>query len=138
VRASLLVFILAIPACGSTSSASDVVETRTTTGETRYIQGSEDLVEILEVMRDSILIRRNPETNFLETQVSLFNKTEDTVRFEYRWDWYDERGFQLKVASAHWTPDQIYGRQELFLQGTAPDPLASTFRISVRRPQELK
>ena len=90
------------------------------------------------VLTDSVLIRRNPETGFLEAQVTLVNKTFETVRFERTWEWFDERGFKIKAAAAHWEPDRIYGRQELFLQGVCPNPLAVTFRISVRRPQELK
>lgn len=133
-----ILLALAASGCASASTAANVTEVRTETGETSVLVGDPELQEVFRVLEGSVLTRRPADTGILEAQVTLVSLIGETIRFEYRWEWYDADGFEISKAAQHWASDQIYGRAELPLKAASPSPTATTFRIHVRRPVEMK
>ncbi len=123
-------------AAGCSTSAANVANVDTESGQSDVLIGDEDLYDDLKIQD---IKTRNAETSgFLEVQATLVNLDDDTIRFEYEFEWFDESGFELQSHTEHWNPKIIYGHQRLPIKGTAPDGRAKSFKLAVRRPQEVK
>ena len=125
-------------ATGCSTTGANVTEVQTEPWETRVLVGDKDLYDQMNIDVAEIIARRNNDTGFLEAQATIYNLTRGTIRFEYTWEWYDQDRFKILDVKEHWTPAQIYGNQKLPIHATSPDPLAKSFKIAVRRPQEIK
>ena len=121
----------------STSTAANVVEVQRDPDETRLIVGDPDFHDVIQIELTEVRMRFT-DLGFLEAQATLVNLSSGTVRFEYMYKWFDKDGFEIEASAKHWTPDQIYGRDRLPIQGVAPDTRAQDFKVSVRRPIEQK
>lgn len=124
-------------AVGCSTTAANVTEVQTEPFGTQVLVGDPDLYEQMHVVIEDVLTKRNAD-GFLEAQVTIFNQSSGTIRFEYAFQWFDKDGFKVKDAIDHWTPEQIYGRQKLPIQAVSPNPEATSFKVAVRRPQEQK
>ena len=139
-RANLAVCLLAtagavaVSGCRSPSAA-NVVEVDTRTKESDLLVGNPKLLEKIGI-RD-VRTRVNRETGFLEVQANLVNRTNDTLRIEYSFEWYRDGGLRIFGATEHWWPKQIYGQQQLAVKAVSPLSEVETFRVTVRWPQEV-
>jgi len=71
--------------------------------------------------------------DILSARVSLVNKSNKTLHFQYKFSWLDENGIEIDPDSEAWTPSIIYGGETKTLQGVAPNPRAREFKIQIRK-----
>jgi uncharacterized protein YcfL len=64
--------------------------------------------------------------------VTLQSRTSDTEALQYRWVWFDSRGFEVNSSSQAWQPLLVYGKQTASVQGLAPNPSAKSFKLHLR------
>lgn len=70
--------------------------------------------------------------NLLRAQVSLVNKDNDTINFQFKFSWFEESGREIDPDTDAWTPVILYGKESKSLQGVAPNPNAKEFKIKIR------
>lgn len=71
--------------------------------------------------------------NLLRAHVSLLNKDNDTLHFQYRFSWFDESGHEIDSDTDAWSPLILYGNESRSLQAIAPAPGAKEFKIKIRK-----
>jgi uncharacterized protein YcfL len=64
--------------------------------------------------------------------VTLQSRTSDTEALQYRWVWFDSRGFEVNSSAQAWQPLLVYGKQTASVQGLAPNPAAKSFKLHLR------
>jgi uncharacterized protein YcfL len=64
--------------------------------------------------------------------VTLQSMTHDTEALQYRWVWFDARGFEVNSSSQAWQPLLVYGNQTTSVQGVGPNPSAKSFKLHLR------
>lgn len=72
----------------------------------------------------------------IEAQVFVRNEGVRDMAFEYRFLWYDTRGFELSSATS-WLPATLAAKEARGYKSTAPGPDAAGFRFMVRKPRPL-
>jgi uncharacterized protein YcfL len=78
------------------------------------------------------------DRGILKVQARVKNKKKSTVAFEYQLKWFDTNGFEIDYPTQMWSPTQVGGLDEVYIQGIAPDEKAKRFQIHVRRPNPIK
>jgi len=73
------------------------------------------------------------EGEFLEVQVTGFNRASVYKKLEYRIEWLDRSGFKIKTILSGWTHIPAYKNSEFRFKAVAPKPSASDFRILIRK-----
>jgi uncharacterized protein YcfL len=74
--------------------------------------------------------------NSIEAQVLVTNESSSDVSFEYRFMWYDTKGFELS-SSTSWIPAMLTGKEARGFKSVAPGPNAAGFKFMVRRPHPV-
>ncbi|PVZ71734.1 YcfL family protein [Pelagibaculum spongiae] len=67
-----------------------------------------------------------------KAQVELRNRWVFELDFEYKFQWFDQDGFELATEQRPWTRVIFSGSESKFVQATAPMPQAVSFKILVR------
>jgi uncharacterized protein YcfL len=70
--------------------------------------------------------------DMLLAQVTMRSKAGDTINLQYKFEWFDQSGLALNVASASWKPLIIYGKESKTIQGLAPDPRGRDYKLLLR------
>jgi uncharacterized protein YcfL len=70
--------------------------------------------------------------DFLEGLAIVKNRRKYTVDFEYKFEWYDEKGFPVESSVVHWTPDLLYGLESKWIQALCPRAGATKERRAFR------
>lgn len=78
-------------------------------------------------------IRVARENGFLTVKAQLSNTSSRNRTLYYRFAWLGNDGFPV-AAEETWKPMSLYGSQSTVLQGIAPAPKATDFRIEVNTP----
>jgi uncharacterized protein YcfL len=68
----------------------------------------------------------------VKAAVTLQSRTEDTEAIQYKWTWFDSKGFEVSSASQPWQPLLVYGMQTTAVQGLAPNPSVKDFKLHLR------
>lgn len=68
----------------------------------------------------------------LRAAVTLQSMTDDTEALQYRWTWFDTKGFEVNSSSQAWQPLLVYGEQSTAVQGLAPNAAAKSFKLHLR------
>lgn len=71
-----------------------------------------------------------------EAQVMLANETERDVAFEYRFLWYDARGFEISTVTS-WLPAVLGAKEAKGFVSAAPGTNAASFKLMVRSPRPV-
>jgi uncharacterized protein YcfL len=75
-------------------------------------------------------------TNSFEAQVMLKNESERDLSFEYRFIWYDARGYEITAVTS-WMPAMLGGRESRGFRSSSPGANAAGFRLMVRNPHPV-
>lgn len=70
--------------------------------------------------------------DFLKTQITIKNKYDKDINFQYQFTWYDKNGMVIKSATKGWKIFNITGKDEAVIQGICPLPDAKEFKLVVR------
>lgn len=74
--------------------------------------------------------------NSFEAQVMLKNESDRDLSFEYRFIWYDARGYELSSMTS-WLPTVLGGKESKGFRSTAPGANAAGFKLMVRNPHPV-
>jgi len=86
--------------------------------------------EGLEV-RDARVIRN--DSGIMELNVRLYNNSKVTKRFQYKVDWFDEKGALIPSKASVWKPKSVTGKSPLALREVAPNKDASDYIMVTRK-----
>ncbi|MGA1790553.1 MAG: YcfL family protein [bacterium] len=76
--------------------------------------------------------------DLMQAQIQVMNKFDRDYNFEYQFQWFDNKGFEIGSIKEHWTPVLIYGQEVKTLVGMAPNPQAVKFRINIRAAHPIR
>ncbi|MBF0471357.1 MAG: YcfL family protein [Gammaproteobacteria bacterium] len=68
----------------------------------------------------------------LQVSLLLANLSDSDLSLQYRFSWVDSDNFALEEESNHWIPITLHGRGSRALQGVAPTPKATSYRLNIR------
>jgi len=71
----------------------------------------------------------------LRAAVTLQSRTSDTEAIQYKWTWFDSKGFEVSSSAQPWQPLLVYGMQTTSVQGLAPNPSVKDFKLHLRYQQ---
>jgi len=133
VTAAALMASLVLPGCSTTAGVE-------TTGKTTWDEQGARTLEKKVLFNNSGLkgelqivdIRTVQAGDIMRAQVTLRSKENDTLQFQYRFDWYDAGGLEINSGSGSWKPVILGGRETKTLQSVAPDPRAKEFKLKIR------
>lgn len=83
-----------------------------------------------------VSIKPLDSAGMFEAQVILSNISERDVAFEYRFIWYDVRGFELSQVTS-WLPAVLGAKEARGFRSTNPNAAATSFKLMVRNPQPV-
>lgn len=72
----------------------------------------------------------------LEVQAQVLNRTAVRKRFNYRFDWFDDQGFEIATPLAQWKSLSLAGEESSFISSVAPTPQAVDFRLKLVEPSK--
>lgn len=122
---SLISFCMIICSCGTVSSVTSGIALDK---GTVYIENKTffKYVELIEE-RTTVL-----DGDFLKAQITIKNKYDKDINFQYQFSWYDKNGMVIKSATKGWKIFNITGKDEAVIQGICPLPDAKEFKLVVR------
>lgn len=122
---SLISFCMIICSCGTVSSVTSGIALDK---GTVYIENKTffKYVELVEE-RTTVL-----DGDFLKAQITIKNKYDKDINFQYQFSWYDKNGMVIKSATKGWKIFNIAGKDEAVIQGICPLPDAKEFKLVVR------
>lgn len=82
-------------------------------------------------VRDARVIRN--DTGIMELNVRLYNNSQVTKRFQYKVDWFDEKGALISSKASVWQPVSVTGKSPLALRAVAPSKEASDYIMITRK-----
>lgn len=124
---------------GCQSNRTNTYEPAVTTAEIdpvllRKIETDPSLLKVAQVTDAR---ERRTEGEPLVVQVSIYNSTSKPQRFLYQWEWIDANGLTLVSSSRDsWRQETIRGREVRSLQGVAPAPGITDFRLKITEPAD--
>lgn len=133
VIAGLALIVLATGCSGSRRSDSRTAGNTATVDTTAPARSTEIGDNALDgrIKFENILTR--DEGGILRIQAQVRNMTPDTVRAQYRVEYYDASGWQMRDAVSSWQPFVANGKEMASLDSKAPSPGATKFRFTIRR-----
>lgn len=69
--------------------------------------------------------------NLRTVQTTVRNTTGDSIRFQYRYDWFDRDGMQIRSPASTWVVRTLLPGESASLAATAPTPRAADFRFQI-------
>ena len=70
--------------------------------------------------------------DILKGQVTLVSKYAATLKFQYKFAWFNKDGIEINPDSGPWTPLIMYGNESKTIQSVAPNSGAREFKIKIR------
>ncbi|MBO7222982.1 MAG: DUF1425 domain-containing protein [Kiritimatiellae bacterium] len=70
--------------------------------------------------------------DFLKTQITIKNKYDKDINFQYQFTWYDKNGMVIKSATQGWKIFNLTGKEETVIQGVCSLPDAKEFKLTIR------
>ncbi len=83
-------------------------------------------------------IKARYQGEFLEGQTIIKNRKKYTVRFEYKYEWFDTEGFPLPSNVSLWKPERLSGMETKWINGLCPKPGATGFKVMIREPNPVE
>jgi uncharacterized protein YcfL len=81
-------------------------------------------------------IRSLDAANSFEVQVNLKNESSRDLAFEYRFIWYDSRGYELSGITS-WLPAVLGSKESKGFRSAAPGANSAGFKLMVRMPHSV-
>ena len=70
--------------------------------------------------------------NLLKVQATIKNDSRSDLNFQYKFKWLDKDGFEVSIDGRPWTPLSITPYESKSVQGIAPNPSVTVFKIMVQ------
>jgi len=81
------------------------------------------------------LISTTNQAGFMEIQVSGFNRSYETRRFQFKVEWFDGSGMVIGSKASTWLPVSAVGKSPFSFSSVAPSRDAADFKLNTRREQ---
>lgn len=81
------------------------------------------------------LNERTLDNGFLQVQAEIRNRTLDRQVVNYRFDWIDSSGMQVKTSLSNWKTLSLAAKENRLISAVAPTPDAVDFRLSLIEPK---
>jgi uncharacterized protein YcfL len=85
-------------------------------------------------LKDVKVFRNN--SDFIEIQVTGYNRAIYTKRFDYKVDWLDKNGATVDSKAAVWMPVSAKSRTTFYFKAVAPSKEVTDFRMDTRKTPE--
>jgi len=134
---SLIVLIF----LGCTSSVSNVgIGQRSPESQGDYVLGEYIIINNQTLARRLQIIDIDSRivNQLMQAHVKIMNKYNTDARFEYQFQWFDSKGFEVATVDTYWHPVLIYGQEVKTLVGLAPNPSAAKFKIHIRKEKPIQ
>jgi len=139
--------LLLLPACLALTLLSCASTTPSNVAVAEIVEGEDGEVLMKDyIIKDRALakeievldVKARFQGNFLEGQTIIKNRKKYTVRFEYKYEWFDAEGFPLPSNVSLWKPELLYGMETKWITGICPKPHATGFKIMIREPNPVE
>ena len=134
-----LLLALVAPAC-ATRTTSNVAVGEIVEGEDGELLQKDYIIKDRALAKeiDVLDIKARYQGDFLEGQTIIKNRKKYTVRFEYKYEWFDAEGFPLPSSVSLWKPALLYGMETKWINGICPKPRATGFKVMIREPNPVE
>ena len=122
---SLISFCMIICSCGTVPSVTSGIALDK---GTVYIE-NKTFFKYVELIEEPTTVL---DGDFLKAQITIKNKYDKDINFQYQFSWYDKNGMVIKSATKGWKIFNITGKDEAVIQGICPLPDAKKFKLVVR------
>lgn len=78
-------------------------------------------------------VTRVNKDGFMELEVSGYNRSFNTLRFEYKVEWLDASGLVIDSAASKWLLTSAAGKSDFFIKSVATRTSAVNFRMNTRK-----
>ena len=78
-------------------------------------------------------VSRVNKDGFLEVEINGYNRSYDTRRFEYKFEWLDSSGMVLTTHTSKWMQTSAAGKSNFTIKAVAPRTQAVDFRMNSRK-----
>ena len=138
-RISYVLCFVCLMACASSTSNVGVGEF-VFTPDGNYSFSNYVLINNQELSRyiQIVDIKGRIVNDLMQAQIEVLNKYDRDYNFEYRFQWYDDKGFEMRSVKEHWIPVLIYGQEAKTLVGIAPNPESVKFRVNIRSAHPVR
>ncbi|HPI91657.1 MAG TPA: YcfL family protein [Deltaproteobacteria bacterium] len=133
--AYLVLLVVLVLACAGTAPNILYVQAGPAGVSSRQLEINDRFIERTVGFGD-ISISPLDSTGQFETQVILTNLSDRDVAFEYRFMWYDARGFELSNVTS-WLPGILGAKESKGFRSVTPAAGASSFKLMVRKPHPV-
>ncbi len=83
----------------------------------------------LEGQIEVVDIKRNYTGDLLRVQTTFENRSAFSTKYQYKFRWFDDQGFEVAPDRSPWKPVNTPGRGTHTVQATAPNPSATHVEI---------
>ena len=87
--------------------------------------------EGIEIQRAVTYVNKD---GFMELEVSGYNKSFNTLRFEYKVEWLDSSGMVVDTVASKWLLTSAAGKSNFAIKSVATRQNAVDFRMNTRKP----
>ena len=88
-------------------------------------------------LKQSISVSRlstgNNQSGFMEVQLTGRNTSSSYIPLEYKVEWFNESGLEIRTILSRWTKTPAYANSEFGFKAVAPRPTAKDYRIFIRK-----
>lgn len=77
-------------------------------------------------------VRHEYAGDLLKPGVTLASKYAGTLKFQYKFAWFNAAGLEIDPDGGAWTPVLLLGNETRTVQGVAPNAEAKAFKIKIR------
>ncbi len=123
----LLLTLVSLGGC-ATSGIEAVGRPSDPQAEKRLIIHNESLAKVITVSK----MRTRTSGDLLAVEATLTNLSNRDIQVQYRFSWYDAGDFEVEPGKQGWTPVTLHGRASASIQGIAPNPSVTSYRIHIR------
>jgi uncharacterized protein YcfL len=92
--------------------------------------GLADVTRVVDV-RQSVV-----SGDLLRVDVSVYNNRFTQARFDYAFEWFDDRGMKIDTPLSAYRKQIIEAKERVVLTGIAPDPRAKDFRLKLSKNKQ--
>jgi len=81
---------------------------------------------------ESVQVRRN-RSDTIDVQALGSNRRGYDVQAQYKLEWIDDDGMYVSTILSRWVVLRVAAGEPFRIEGTAPTPAASNFRLQIRK-----
>ncbi len=77
-------------------------------------------------------VRHEYKGDLLKASITVASKYAGTLKFQYKLAWFNAAGIEVNPDTDAWTPAILYGNEVRTVEGLAPNPDVTAFKVKIR------